>query len=436
MIIVAAVALPLVWFVPLLNTETTASYIYGQYAGAVSLVLMALALFLATRFRGIETVFGPMDRVYVLHKWLGVVAIGTGIYHFTAFVETPELVTATQLSEQIAELAKEIGIVAFFTLVPLVILSLLTVVPYNIWKWSHRLIGLAFAAAAIHFIFVTKSFSTLDLPGLYLTMFCFLGVGSYLYLLIPRIVGVDTARYRVAEIVNHADVTEIRLQPDGSGISHRAGQFAFLNFSTGGLREIHPFTIASEPNDDRELTFMVKGLGTYTKRLETKLPVGARARVSRAFGHFCPTSTTTSQVWIGAGIGITPFIAWAQSLESDWSSPTRLYYCVQAHDEALHLTEFQAVARATPNFDLILIASDRDERLTASRIASEVGKDLSSAEVYFCGPYRMRESLKAGLVSHGLRRSNFHNEAFEMRSGLGLTSIIRRVARLVRPTGT
>ena len=42
---------------------------------------MGINQFLATRVPGLELVFGPLDRIYVLHKWLGIIAmVGLGLH--------------------------------------------------------------------------------------------------------------------------------------------------------------------------------------------------------------------------------------------------------------------------------------------------------------------------------------------------------------------
>ena len=124
-------------------------------------------------------------------------------------------------------------------------------------------------------------------------------------------------------------------------------------------------------------------------------------------------------------------MAWAQSLDADWSSPTTLYYCVQNRESAVGLEEFEAIAAAVPNFNIVPVISGEDPRLTADRIADELGSNLKSANVYFCGPTKMREALKIGLFKRGLGIHRFHNEEFEMRTGIGVMKWVRSLGRFV-----
>ena len=73
-LIALALLFPLYWYVPLAASHD-AEAILSQYLGSMSLIAMGIVQFLATRARGIESVFGGLDRIYILHKWLAVGAI-------------------------------------------------------------------------------------------------------------------------------------------------------------------------------------------------------------------------------------------------------------------------------------------------------------------------------------------------------------------------
>ena len=61
--------------------------LFSQYLGLAALILMAWGQILATRWAGIETLFGGLDRVYVLHKWAGIVAMVAILVHDTVDAE-------------------------------------------------------------------------------------------------------------------------------------------------------------------------------------------------------------------------------------------------------------------------------------------------------------------------------------------------------------
>ncbi len=397
----------------------------SQYLGVVSLIWMGITQLIATRIKGIETIFGSMDRSYILHKWLGVGAVVTAWLHSQIDADLGNIV----LSRGLAGIAEDMGEVSFNGIWVLGVASIMTFIPYKLWKWSHRLIGFFFALAAFHYLYVAKPFAVFSPLGLYVAAFCLIGIASYLYLLLPRMLGHNTKRYNVTEVIDHGDITEISLQPQGKGIVHKPGQFTFLNFNPLQFRETHPFTISSAPTGDGTLRFLVKGLGSYTKRMN-KLEVGTEARVSAPYGHFQLTSDSDSQVWVGGGIGITPFLAWSEALSPNWQPKTHLYYCVQRPEDALMIEQLEAAAQRVPNFSYSVIASKTGKRLSADQIVKELGYNMANTEVYFCGPVGMRNALKHGLGKHGLPGDNFHYEEFEMREGIGIIKTIRRWFRI------
>ena len=129
---------------------------------------------------------------------------------------------------------------------------------------------------------------------------------------------------------------------------------------------------------------------------------------------------------MAGGIGITPFLAWAEALK-DGAGPVHLFYCIRSRDEAPHLDEIEALAKAKPNLTLHLVISGEGARLNADMIAQEVGTDLTTAKVSFCGPVLLRNALQSGLRRHGITGRRFHFEEFEFRTGVGLKRLARWV---------
>ena len=100
--------------------------------------------------------------------------------------------------------------------------------------------------------------------------------------------------------------TRIALAPGWQG--HLAGQFAFV---TSDEKEgAHPYTIASSWNPtEQQLVFITKALGDHTSRLADRLQPGMEVTVEGPYGCFNFEDAQPRQIWVGAGIGITPFIA-------------------------------------------------------------------------------------------------------------------------------
>lgn len=423
--VLTALLVPLFWFVPLAASHDPAA-IASEYLGVAALIAMAFSQLLATRIPVLQSVFGGQDRQYVLHKWLGIGAVVAVLLHDSVDADVSGLGRETALSE----FAETLGEIGFYGLLVLFAVTLLTLIPYPWWHRTHKFMGLIFALAALHFAFIMKPFATLDPAGLYVLIFCGIGVGSYLLTLAPHKLRYAQNRYRVTTVEPAGDAFAVTLAPSGRGLRHMAGQFAFVRFDLPGCSEVHPFTISKGPDPSGNLRFTIARLGNDTERLSELLVVGAEATVSSPLGRFARKPDARCEIWIAGGVGVTPFVAWTQVLQPG-HAPVHFFYCAKSRGAAPHLQELEAIAHRDPDFHFQFVESSAGERLTARRISSAVDNDFTNTQTYFCGPASMRIAFQAGLTRLGLRSSAFHFEAFEIRSGLGLRRMISRLA--VRP---
>jgi predicted ferric reductase len=413
--VIAATAVFPAYQLFLLPNVTDKVALFSQYLGLVALILMAWGQILSTRLRGIETIFGGMDRVYVLHKWAGIIAMAALLLHDTIDADMRGLGRETALNE----LAETLGEISLYGLLILVVVSVATFTPYHLWKWTHKAMGVMFAAGTFHFFFIMKPFAMTDPAGLYTGFFCAAGLAAYIWMLLP-----DTMRpsygYGVADIEPTGGAIAFTLSPKGRALHPKAGQFGVLRFTGAGKAEPHPFSF-SKIEDDGSLRVTIKALGDFTSNLSQVVEIGQEVKVQGPFGRF-RHSGKTQEIWVAGGIGITPFLAWAQALDAT-SEQVDLFYCVKARNQAPHLAELEALAAAKSNLNLHLIASSEGKRLSAEAVSQEVEGDLSKMRVSFCGPVSLRDALKKRLKMHGVSARDFQYEEFEFRTGVGLKSL-------------
>lgn len=419
-LIALAIAVPAPLFA--LAPSNDAAALFSQYLGAGSLIAMAIAQLLATRASWLEPVFGPLDRIYILHKWLGVGALAGAVAHDLIDADIRGLGPGTGL----ADLAETLGEISFYGLIALVILSIATFVPYALWRWTHRVIGAFFVLAAAHFAFILKPFPLSDPLGLYILAFCAIGTVSYVYTQLPPALFARRRAYRVSGVERTGGCLSVSLEPTaGRGIRHRPGQFAFVSFGAPAAGEAHPFTLSRAPDDTGALRVTLRALGDDTAALASQVTPGVAADVEGPFGRFERPARARREVWIAGGVGVTPFVAWAQALGAgSASTPVDMFYAVRSRDGAPHLAELEAIAAEQPHFRLHVIESSAGDRLSAARIQETVGA-VASAHVAFCGPEALRESVRKGLIAAGLPARRFHFEAFEIRSGIGVRAALR-----------
>ncbi|MCP5082161.1 MAG: hypothetical protein GY948_10745 [Alphaproteobacteria bacterium] len=421
----ALLAAPLLHFAPLLATKSLPA-VFSQYLGFAALIAMAQIMVLATRWPGVELVYGGLDRVYLLHKWLGIIAVAAVLLHEAI---DPEI-KGMEFGGRFEDLAEDVAELSYNGLLALVAITLITFIPYHWWRASHKLMGAVFAAAAFHAYFIEKSFSNSSPMGLYILALSVLGLVAYFYTLMPVRWMRRMRPYKVTGVENTGQAISVTLVPEKKGLRHHAGQFAFVGLDSSAHSEIHPFTISKAPNSNHSLRFTIKPLGAGTEALVDALKTGQTAQVSQAFGHFRYRQTGQPQIWVAGGIGITPFLAWADDLKAD-HEPIHLFVCCRTRDDVAHLSELYDRAASDPSFHVHLCESRAGQRLSIDLMREHV-PNLPRSVVSFCGGENMRESLRKDLLAAGVKRANFRYEEFKIRSGLPLALAWRCTSALFR----
>jgi predicted ferric reductase len=216
----------------------------------------------------------------------------------------------------------------------------------------------------------------------------------------------------------HVLETEIELPHGWPG--HKPGQFAFATSdSTEGA---HPYTIASGWDDKtRRITFITKELGDHTRQLRERLHLGQEVKVEGPYGCFDFDDGRFRQIWIGGGIGITPFIARMKHMALERQARTDAFRPPQI--DLFHSTadvDETAIARltadaATAGIRLHVLIDARDGRLSGERIRTAV-PEWRDASIWFCGPAGFGAALRRDFSAQGLPvEDRFHQELFAMR---------------------
>jgi predicted ferric reductase len=208
-----------------------------------------------------------------------------------------------------------------------------------------------------------------------------------------------------------ADVLQVDVRLKSRWAGHEAGQFAFVRFDRS--EGAHPFTITSPWTGDGRMVFLIKGLGDYTRQLPALLKAGDLLRVEGPYGTFNFEGEKPRQVWVGGGIGITPFIARLQqlALRPDGKTIDLFYTTATPHDGAL--ARLRAAAQAV-GAHLHVMVDAVDGRLNADRLCAAV-PEWPSADLWFCGPAAFGKNLRHDLLAKGLDGRHFHQELFNLR---------------------
>ena len=406
----------------------------SYYFGALAALCMAVAMLLAARPRCAEGAFGGLDRMYRLHKYLGVASLLLVLAHLATGIheddEAPPLAAAASAESEVVDtgagrdeseddldgLIGSLGMLSAVGFILLIVATLNRKIPYHKWIVTHKFMGLFFALVTGHISVVLLEGSRIPLdsaPGLMLATLVPSGLVAYLYtqLIRPR----RTARpFSVEAVHTVGRAMEFVLRPDGPMFDFTAGQFVFVEIDAPGFREAHPFSISSGAGEGR-LRFTVKALGDYTRRLRDHVHLlGAGVRVEGPYGRFSPLGGLDRQVWIAGGIGITPFLSVMRTLDPEHGKTIHLYYCVREGKEAVFWDELTQRA-ILGGVSLHRIETETGARLGIERLVADLGDDLTRWEYYLCGPRPLTSAISKGLRRREVPARQIYDEAFELR---------------------
>lgn len=397
-------------------------------SGLWSISLMSLAMVLATRPAWLERPLGGMDRIFRLHKWSGILAGSFAVLHWLVEM-SDDLLKATvgrggrirkddfsAFAEPVQDLAEDLGEWAFYVLLALLAFTLWKRFSYRLWRPLHRTMPVLYLLLAFHAVVLAPA-GYWDKPiGLLLAMLLSGGAVASLLSLTRRIGRGRQVSGKVLSVENPSpEIVAVRCRLNEGWRGHRPGQFAFVTFDSS--EGPHPFTIASADRGDRTVTFAIKALGDYTCRLARDLVVGSQIRIEGPYGRFDlnRSNPRARQIWIAGGIGITPFLAWLESLQGERATTVAadLHYYVRDRTNDPFVQRLQTLCTTLPGVRLHL-HDQQSTPVTAEQLAAMHGT-RKQLEVWFCGPRGLGEILRDGLRQAWPGRLRFHQEAFELR---------------------
>ncbi|WP_205780750.1 ferredoxin reductase family protein [Methylocaldum sp. 14B] len=382
--------------------------------GVAAVAMMGAAAILGSRWTIVESLFGGLDRVYLTHKWLGIWALGFASFHFVfrAGLPTWDSAPILSLSPYYTRLVRQLS---FIGLMLIVLLALNRNIPYGVWRRWHKLSGPLFLIVILHWLSFRSPLAIESPAGIWLASLSALGVvaAGYKLLIYPFLA--NHAEYRVVAANPGADALHLELAPVDRGISFEPGQFGFIRMKAEGLREPHPFTIAARSKPEGHVHFVIRALGDYTRKLVNEASVGMYADIYAPYGRFRRSTESQREVWIGGGVGISPFIAWLTDPSAGnfdrvtlfhFFTPGREFPSVEVLDDLARQrgAEFIPVSTgpSTPEF-----IRRFDE---IARSAGPAGVDVN-----FCGPRGLLDHVRARMRENGIPDTNLRYEYFEFR---------------------
>ena len=160
--------------------------------------------------------------------------------------------------------------------------------------------------------------------------------------------------------------------------------------------------------------FITKALGDHTSTLHERLKPGMPVTVEGPYGCFTFDDTPPRQIWVGGGIGITPFIARLKEIaqRGEQAPKVDLFHCTTDYDPPT-MALLQADADAA-GIRLHVLHTRNDGHLSGKNIRMAV-PEWPNASIWFCGPADFAQALRSDFNRHGFPMQHFHQELFAMR---------------------
>ncbi|MFA6072588.1 MAG: ferredoxin reductase family protein [Candidatus Woesearchaeota archaeon] len=392
----------------------TSMHSLGQITGLIGTVLFALSLLLTTKLKFVENTSSGLDKTYKLHHIIGAISFMVLLFHpillVVKFIPDNWALAATYLWPS-SSWAVNFGIISLVSMIVLLVLTFYVKLNYKSWKISHTYLGWAFVIACLHIFLITTDISRSNLLKAWMIFVCAIGLLSFFYGSYFKNLLKKQFKYSVEDVKKSGPFTTIIMKPKNKEMKYKAGQFIFVKFDAEDFKESHPFTIASAPNNKKEIRLVIKSLGDYTSKIN-ELPKGATATIDGPYGKFNFMKENKDQIWIAGGVGVTPFLSFAQSLNDNnkFKKKIDMYYCTRDEKEQIYADELKSVANKNKNFNLIEFCASTKGQINAELIDKTL--KIKDKAIFLCGPPQMMNSLKSQFLKAGVKKRNIFMEDF------------------------
>lgn len=396
------------------NAVTTS---IGQVLGLLGMTLFSINLILAGRLKFLDRFFHGLDKVYKNHGRIGSLAFSFILFHPIFLVVKFVSISLRQAGlffVPFLNMPVTWGIISLLLMIILISLTFYIKLKYNVWKISHKFMILAFAFSVLHVLTITSDVSQSSLLKYYILTLAALGIFVSVRSAILGKLLVKKYQYKIKRITNlNDDITEVEMEPVSGKMKFTPGQFAFFSFLGDKISdESHPFSLSSTLGENN-LKVTIKNLGDFTSQIRN-LKLDDRVTVDGPYGGFSyRKAENKEQIWIAGGIGITPFLSMAKSLDNDYK--VNLFYSVKEDKEAVYQNELKELSERKENFKSN-IWSSKEKGYINSNYVSEISNGLENKDIFLCGPLSFMESLKNQFVSNGVDINKIHYENFTFNS--------------------
>ncbi|KQX02382.1 dihydropteridine reductase [Acinetobacter sp. Root1280] len=241
-------------------------------------------------------------------------------------------------------------------------------------------------------------------------------------------------KFKIAKKVNESEeITSFYLAPvDGGALpKYEAGQYISVRVFVEalGLKQPRQYTLSTSPQTDY-LRISVKredekgdlASGWVSNTLHG-LAEGSEIEVSAPTGNFYLIDSSKRNVFISAGVGLTPMIAMLNQLVTlDMPQPASFIHACrssQVHAMKQHIQEQKTKFPRLSTFTAYefphsgdVIGEDYDVAGRLDLAMVDTALLPANADYYLCGPIPFMQQQHQALVARGIKPEQIHSEAF------------------------
>lgn len=395
-------------------------------SGTLGTILMSAAVIISARFSFVNKFFGGLDKAYEVHKATAALGFAFGLIHFLMSFSNRMFIKFGVIPEPAHSNNPLTGFIlslydagyaflepAFIVLIIIVFIALFRMIPYHIFKYTHKIIPIIYLQIALHAFTVPFRGGWVETIGGYILqgMVLFGTVGAIITLF--QLTGFKhTYKGTISKKDKpSSDIIHLKIKLNNAdNFKLDAGQFVFLKFEKSF--EAHPFSVASYDASSKELEFYIKECGDFTNKLYESISENSQVKVEGPYGEFNFKEEGKNQVWVAGGIGITPFLAKLKELANNKPSHTIDLIYSKIGDTPFDSLLEELCAKA--NVNLHMVDTNKEGLLTYEKIKS-ITPNILSSSIWFCGPVGFRNVVHRGLKQDNINMLSFHFDNFSFR---------------------
>ncbi len=427
----AVVILAFWWFSSGFEITRTASDAFnglGRVTGLLGTYLVLWQLLFMARLPWLEHAFG-LERLVILHRWNGYLAIGLLIGHAVFQTIGYQLGDGKDVTAQLGDfitsyqglLAAIVSLGLFIAVVVLSITIARRRLAYETWYFIHLYAYLAVVLAFSHQLATGVDFAgNPAFVWYWYLMYALIAGPLVLYRVVWPLATYGRHRFRVQSVEKEArGVFSVYVSGrDLHQFRAEAGQFAIWRFLDGQRWwQAHPFSISAVP-DGRRLRITVKNIGDFTSGIHTLKP-GTPILVEGPFGKFVERPRNSKVLLIAGGIGITPIRPLAEEMAAD-GFDVRVLYRAHSEGDIVFKKEMDALsAKRGVRVDYLLTQAGgrrlgREAWLSPATL-SRLVPDIAERVAYVCGPAGMMAAVIKSLGALGVPPDQIRSEVFRLQ---------------------